>query len=45
MPEDDRVNAVKEWVEPVAKKIINEGFCSNIREAGFGWIEYQTKAG
>ena len=45
MPEDDRVNAVKEWAEPVAKKIINEGFCSNIREAGFGWIEYQTKAG
>ena len=24
--EDDRVNAVKEWAEPVAKKIINEGY-------------------
>lgn len=23
MSEDDRVNAVKEWAEPVAKKIIN----------------------
>ena len=28
MPEDDRVNAVKEWAEPIAKKIINEGFFS-----------------
>ena len=26
MSEDDRVNAVKEWAEPVAKKIINEGY-------------------
>lgn len=26
MSEEDRVNAVKEWVEPVAKKIINEGY-------------------
>ena len=28
MSEDDRVNAVKEWAEPVAKKIINEGYFS-----------------
>ena len=28
MPEDERVNAVKEWAEPIAKKIINEGFFS-----------------
>lgn len=26
MPENDRANAVSEWAEPVAKKIINDGY-------------------